>query len=157
MAVLPTTLPEPSESRNSERRIRGGSDDRSLPRVDGGTEEGLDPALPPRAPLEGREVRLPDPARTPRQVERILRSQGRHAVPRAAAARRAGVRREPLAGTRERHAAQVLPADGPRPDRALGSTRGLGRDDGRSGTRAGGSPMTPHDEYLDQGRRGVGG
>src|SRR6266540_1396395 len=157
MTVPPTTSLEPSESRNSEGRIRGASDDRSLPGVDGGTEEGLDPALPPRAPREGGEVRLPDPPRTPRPVVRILRSEGRHAVSRAAAPRRTRVRREPLAGAGERHAAEVLPPDGPRTDRALGGTRSLGRDDDRRGTRAEGSPMTPHDEYLDRVRRAMAG
>src|SRR6266545_31166 len=144
MTVPPTTSLEPSESRNSEGWIRGASDDRSLPGVDGGTEEGLDPALPPRAPREG-------------GVVRILRSEGRHAVSRAAAPRRTRVRREPLAGAGERHAAEVLPPDGPRTDRALGGTRSLGRDDDRRGTRAEGSPMTPHDEYLDRVRRAMAG
>src|SRR5207245_4027988 len=79
-----------TERRYSEPWIRGAADARSLPGVDRGTEEGLDPALPPRAPGEGGEVRFPDPPRTARPVERLFRPQGGDTVSGASAAR--GVR-----------------------------------------------------------------
>src|SRR5439155_1684751 len=73
-----STVPRPrtpsmTESRNTDGRIRGGPDDGSLPRVDRGAEEGLDPTVPARAPEQGGEVRVPDPARAARPVERELR------------------------------------------------------------------------------------
>src|SRR2546430_14096867 len=42
-----------TENRYSNRRLRGRPDAGNLPRVDGGAEEGIDPALPARAPREG--------------------------------------------------------------------------------------------------------
>src|SRR3989442_9412201 len=146
-----------TESRYSEARIRGEPDARSLAGVDRGAEEGLDPTVTARPPREGGEVRLPDPPRTAGSVERVLRPEGGDAVPSAPPARGARVRREPVAGAGERHAAEVLPAHGPRSDRVGGGPRDLGRDDGRRGTRPGGRPMTPPDEYLEQVRRAMSG
>src|SRR5207245_7937369 len=60
-------------------------------------------------------------------------------------------------GTGERHASEVLPAHGPRSDRVGGGPRDLGRHDGWRGTRPGGRPMTPPDEYLEQVRRAMSG
>src|SRR3989442_2610991 len=141
----------------SASRIRGESDGGSLPRVDRGAEEGLDPTVPARPPREGGEVRLPDPPRTARAVERVLRPEGGDAVPSAPPARGAGVRGEPVAGAGDRNAAEVLPAHGARSNRVGGSPRDLGRDDGRRGTRPGGRPMTPPEEYLEQVRRAMSG
>src|SRR5256885_7387552 len=146
-----------TESRYSEARIRGEPDARRFGGVDCGAEEGLDPTGSARPPCEGGEVRLPDPPRTAGPVERVLRSEGGDAVPGAPPARGARVRREPVAGAGERHAAKVLPAHGPRSDRVGGSPRDLGRDDGRRGTRPGGRPMTPPDAYLEQVRRAMSG
>src|SRR2546427_3735562 len=146
-----------TERRYSEPWIRGAADARSLPGVDGGTEEGLDPALPPRAPREGREVRVPDPPRTARPVERVLRPQGGDAVSGAPAARGARVRAEPVAGAGERHAEEVLPTHGPRADRAERGTGDLGRDDPRRGRGAGRSPMTPSEDYVGRVRRAMAG
>src|SRR5438552_15404240 len=99
---MPTAETNPSqratENRYSDRRLRGRPDAGNLPRVDGGAEEGIDPALPARAPREGGEVRVPDPARAEGPVERVLRSQGGDPVPGAAAARGAGLRLAALAG-----------------------------------------------------------
>src|SRR5713226_3284870 len=86
-----------AESRYSEARIRGPPDARSLAGVDRGAEERLHPALPPRPPREGGEVRLPDPPRAARSVERVLQSQRGDPVSGAAATRGARVRAEPLA------------------------------------------------------------
>src|SRR2546425_2164226 len=152
MGSLSTT-----ESRYSEARIRGALDARSLPGVDRGTEEGLDPALPPRASREGREVRVPDPPRTARSVERVLRPQGGDAVSGAPAARGARVRAEPVAGAGDRHAEEVLPAHGPRTDRAGRGAGELGRDDPRRGAGAGRSPMTPSEDYVGRVRRAMAG
>src|SRR5207244_5136686 len=153
---MPNSATNPSrvatENRYSDRRLRGRPDDRNLPRVDGGVEEGIDPALPARAPREGGEVRVPDPARAEGPVERVLRSQGGDAVPGAAAARGARLRLEPLAGADERHAAEVLPAHGPRPRGAPGGPRDLGRDDARRGTGPGRRPLTAADEELNEVR-----
>src|SRR5437879_8147305 len=146
-----------TENRYSNRRLRGRPDAGNLPRVDGGAEEGIDPALPARAPREGGEVRVPDPARAEGPVERLLRSQGGDAVPGAAAARGARLRFEPLAGADERHAAEVLSAHGPRSRGAPGGPRDLGRDDARRGAGRGRRPMTAEDDYLDEGRRGMAG
>src|SRR5438093_1175244 len=63
--------PSMTESRNTDGRIRGGPDDGSLPRVDRGAEEGLDPIVPARAPEEGGEVRVPDPPRAARPHRRV--------------------------------------------------------------------------------------
>src|SRR5437016_12402121 len=134
--------PSMTESRNTDGRIRGGPDDGSLPRVDRGAEEGLDPTVPARAPEQGGEVRVPDPARAARPVERVLRSQGGNPVSRVATPRGTGVRREPMAGADERDASEVLPAHGPRPDRAQGGVGRVGRDDPGSGARPRGSPVT---------------
>src|SRR5712692_1016521 len=151
------SIPRRPERPYSASRIRGESDGGSLPRVDRGTEERLDPTLPLGPPGEGGEVRVPDPPRAPRQVERLLRPQGGDPVPRASAARGAGVRPEPVAGAGERHASKVLPADGPRADCAHGGAGDLGRDDRRRRTRPGGRPMTAPDEYLDEVRRAMAG
>src|SRR2546425_8917744 len=152
-------LPKPPgpERPYSASRIRGESDAGSLPRVDRGTEERLDPTVLACPPGQGGEIRVPDPARAPRQVERVLRSQGGDAIPGAPAARGAGVRPEPVAGAGERHASEVLPAHGPRADRADGGARDLGRDDRRRRARPGGRPMTAPDEYLGQVRRAMAG
>src|SRR5690348_3660473 len=151
----------PSRSRPerpySASRIRGEPDAGSLPRVDRGTEEGFDPIVPAGPPGQGGEVRLSDPPRAPRQVERLLRSQGGDAVPGAPAARGTRVRPEPVAGAGERHASEVLPAHGPRSDRAHGGARNLGRDDRRRRTRLGGRPMTAPDEYLNEVRSAMAG
>src|SRR6267143_3257793 len=149
--------PEPStervpESRNSEARIRGASDARSLPGVDGRTEEGLDPALSPRVAREAGEIRLPDPPRVAGKVERLLRPEGGNALSGAAAARGAGVRREPMAGTEDRRAAQILSADDARSGRAEGSNRDMGRHDGGRRAGLGGSPIMSADEYLSEVR-----
>src|SRR5207302_8104285 len=118
MSIVPRPrTPSMTESRITDGRIRGGPDDGSLPRVDRGAEEGLDPTVPARAPEQGGEVRVPDPSRAARRVERILRSQGGNPVARVGTPRGTGVRREPMAGADERDASEVLPADGPRPDR----------------------------------------
>src|SRR5436309_3955346 len=146
-----------TERRYSEARIRGAPDARSLPGVDRGTEEGLDPALPPRAPGEGGEVRVPDPPRTARPVERLFRPQGGDPVSGAPAARGARVRAEPVAGARERRAEEVLPAHGPGADRAERGAGNLGRDDPRRGAGAGRGPMTPSEEYLGRVRRAMAG
>src|SRR2546422_7760963 len=152
-------LPKPPgpERPYSASRIRGESDAGSLPRVDRGTEERLDPTVLACPPGQGGEIRVPDPARAPRQVERVLRPQGGDAVSGASAARGAGVRPEPVAGAGKRHASEVLPAHGPRADRAGGGARDLGRDDRRRRARPGGRPMTAPDEYLGQVRRAMAG
>src|SRR5437763_4064647 len=115
---MPTAETNPSqratENRYSDLRLRGRPDAGNLPRVDGGVEEGIDPALPACAPREGGEVRVPDPARAEGPVERVLRSQGGDAVPGAAAARGARLRIEPLAGAEEQDATKVLSAHRPR-------------------------------------------
>src|SRR6266571_4758763 len=98
-----STLPRPrapsmTESRNMDGRIRGGPDDGSLPRVDRGTEEGLDPTVPARAPEQGGEVRIPDPPRAARPVERVLRPQGGNPLSGVATPRGTGIRPESMAG-----------------------------------------------------------
>src|SRR5205809_6381646 len=150
-----TTTPRPhspsmTKSQNTNDRIRGGPDDGSLPRVDRGAEEGLDPIVPARAPEQGGEVRVPDPPRAARPVERVLRSQGGNPVSRVATSRGTGIRPEPMAGADERDATEVLPAHGPRPDRAPGGIGGVGRDDPGRRARPRGSPMTADDDYLGQ-------
>src|SRR5437870_4721425 len=105
MSDLPIPRPERPYSAS---RIRGESDGGSLPRVDRGTEERVDPTVPVGPPGEGGEVRVPDPPRAARQVERLLRPQGGDAVSGASAARGAAVRPEPVAGAGERHASEVL-------------------------------------------------
>src|SRR2546422_2564865 len=152
-------LPKPPgpERPYSASRIRGEADGGSLPRVDRGTEERFDPTVPAGPPGQGREIRVPDPARAPRKVERLLRPQRGDAVPGAPAARGAGVLPEPVAGAGERHASEVLPAHGPRADRADGGARDLGRDDRRRRARPGGRPMTAPDEYLGQVRHAMAG
>src|SRR2546428_12845358 len=150
-------IPSRPERPYSASRIRGASDGGSLPRVDRGTEERVDPTVPLGPPGERGEIRVPDPPRAPRQVERLLRPQGGDAVPGASAARGAGVRPEPVAGAGERHASEVLPAHGPRADRADGGARDLGRDDRRRRARPGGRPMTAPDEYLDEVRHAMAG
>src|SRR6266566_7106312 len=127
--VRRTRTPSMTESRNTDGRIRGGPDDGSLPRVDRGAEEGLDPTMPARAPEQGGEVRVPDPPRAARPVERVFRSQGGNPLSGVATPRGTGVRRQPMAGADERDASEVLPADGPRPDRAPGGVGRVGRDD----------------------------
>src|SRR5438552_13471111 len=147
-----TRAPSMTESRNTDGRIRGGPDDGSLPRVDRGAEEGLDPTVPARAPEEGGEVRVPDPPRAARPVQRVLRSQGGNPVSRVATSRGTGIRPEPIAGADERDASEVLSADGPRPDRVAGGVGRVGRDHpGRRG-RPRGSPMPADDYYLGQVR-----
>src|SRR5439155_3758987 len=74
-----------------------------------------------------------------------------------AATRGTRVRAESVAGAGERHAEEILPAHGPRSDRASRGPRDLGRHDGRRRTRPGGRPMTPSDEYLEQVRRAMAG
>src|SRR5207253_1103338 len=152
-----TRAPSMPESRNTEGPIRGGPDDGSLPRVDRGAEEGLDPTMPARPPEQGGEVRVPDPARAARPVERVLRSQGGNLVSRVATPRGAGVRPEPMAGADEWDASEVLPAHGPRPDGAPGGVGRVGRDDPGRRARPRGSPMTADDEYLGQVRRSMMG
>src|SRR5438046_7164724 len=147
--------PSMTESRNTDGRIRGGPDDGSLPRVDRGAEEGLDPIVPARAPEEGGEVRVPDPPRAARPVERVLRSQGGNPVSRVATSRGTGIRPEPMAGADERDASEVLSADGPRPDRVAGGVGRVGRDDPGRRARPRGSPMTADDDYLGQVRRAM--
>src|SRR2546422_2559438 len=88
--------PSATESQNMEGRIRGGPDDGSLARVDGRAEEGFDPTLPARAPDDGGEVRVPDPPRTARPVQRVLRSEGGDSISRVATPRGTGFRREPV-------------------------------------------------------------
>src|SRR2546426_10565490 len=124
MSDLP--IPSRPERPYSASRIRGESDGGSLPRVDRGAEEGLDPTVPARPPREGGEVRLPDPPRTARAVERVLRPEGGDAVPSAPPARGAGGRGEPGAGARHRKAAEELQAPGTRPDRDSGRPLALG-------------------------------
>src|SRR5256885_10985428 len=155
MSDLP--IPSRPERPYSASRIRGESDGGSLPRVDRGTEERVDPTVPLGPPGERGEIRVPDSPRAPRQVERLLRPQGGDAVPGATAARGAGVRPEPVAGAGERHASQVLPAHGPRADRADGGARDLGRDDRRRPARPGGRPMTAPDGDLDRVRHALAG
>src|SRR3989454_3081127 len=149
--------PSATESRNMQGRIRGRLDDGSLARVDGRAEEGFDPTLSTRAPDDGGEVRLPDPPRTARPVQRVLRSEGGDSVSRVATPRGTGFRREPVAGADERDAAEVLPAHGPRPDRLAGGVGRLGRDDEGRRARPRGSPVTADDEYLGQVRRAMMG
>src|ERR1700752_653206 len=151
--------PEPSrpERPYSATRIRGESDGGSLPRVDRGTEERFDPIVPLGPPGQGGEIRIPDPSRAPGPVERILRPEGGDVVSGASTPRGAGVRREPVAGAGERHAPEVLPAHGPRPDGPEGGAGDLGRHDRGRRTRPGGRPMTAPDEYLDQVRRAMAG
>src|SRR5207247_7561589 len=146
-----------TESRNSEARIRGAPDARSLAGVDRGAEERLDPTVFARPPREGGEIRVPDSPRTARSVGRVLRSQGRDPVSGLAATRGTRVRAESVAGAGERHAEEILPAHGPRSDRASRGPRDLGRHDGRRRTRPGGRPMTPSDEYLGPVRRAMAG
>src|SRR2546428_100435 len=155
MSDLP--IPSRPERPYSASWIRGESDGGSLLRVDRRAEEGLDPTVPARPARERGEVRVPDPSRTARAVERVLRSKGGDVVPGAPPARGARFREEPVAGAGDRNASKVLPAHGPRSDRVGGSPRDLGRDDGRRGTRPGGRSMTPPDEYLEQVRRAMSG
>src|SRR6266566_22053 len=155
--VRRTRTPSMTESRNTDGRIRGGPDDGSLPRVDRGAEEGLDPTVPARAPEQGGEVRVPDPPRAAGPVQRVLRSQGGNPVSRVATSRGAGVRPESMAGADERDAPEVLPAHGPRPDRLAGGVGRLGRDDEGRRARPRGSPVTADDEYLGQVRRAMMG
>src|SRR5467141_2255756 len=158
MSTVPLThTPSMTESRNTDGRIRGGPEDGSLPRVDRGAEEGLDPTVPARAPEQGGEVRVPDPARAARPVKRVLRSQGGNPLSRVATSRGTGVRRERRAVADGRDASEVLPAHGPRPDRAPGGVGGVGRDDPGRGARPRGSPMTADDEYLGQVSRAMMG
>src|SRR5713226_5677348 len=158
MTIDPRTGTNPAtESRNSEGRIRGERDARDLPRVDGRAEERVDPALPPRPPHVGGEVRLSDPPRASGAIERLLRSERGHAVSGPSTPRGTGLRIESLAGADERDAPKVLPPHGSRshrPPRGLGD---LGRDDPRRGTRPGGSPMTSSDAYLADVRRAMAG
>src|SRR5207245_7061644 len=119
-------VPSRPERPYSASRIGGESDGGSLPEVRRGTEERVDPTVPLGPPGERGEIRVPDPPRAPRQVERLLRPQGGDAVPGASAARGAGVRPEPVAGAGERHASEVLPAHGPRAARADGGARDMG-------------------------------
>src|SRR5439155_15861089 len=95
-----------TENRYSNRRLRGRPDAGNLPRVDGGAEEGIDPALPARAPREGGEVRVTNPARAEGPVERLLRPQGVDAVRGAAAAPGGPLRFEPPAAADERERAR---------------------------------------------------
>src|SRR3989454_10573640 len=155
MSDLP--IPSRPERPYSACRIRGESDGGSLPRVDRGTEERVDPTMPLGPPVKGGEIWVPDPWRAPRQVERLLRSQGGNAVPGPSAARGAGVRPEPLAAAGERHASEVLSAHGSRPDGADGGARDLGRNDRWRRARLGGRSMTPTDGYLEQVRRAMSG
>src|SRR2546428_2609799 len=155
MSDLP--IPSRPERPYSASWIRGESDGGSLPRVDRRAEEGLDPTVPARPARERGEVRVPDPSRTARAVERVLRSKRGDVVPGAPPARGARFREEPVAGAGDRNASKVLPAHGPRSDRVGGSPRDLGRDDGRRGTRPGGRSMTPPAEYLEQVRRAMSG
>src|SRR3989441_12049798 len=140
-------LPKPPgpERPYSASRIRGESDAGSLPRVDRGTEERLDPTVLAGPPGQGGEIRVPDPARAARQVERLLRPQGGDAVSGASAARGAAVRPEPGAGAGERHGSEGIPAYGPRADRADGGARDLGRGDRPRPARPGGRPQTRPD------------
>src|SRR2546430_12961867 len=149
--------PSATESRNMQGRIRGRLDDGSLARVDGRAEEGFDPTLSTRAPDDGGEVRVPDPPRTARPVQRVLRSEGGDSVSRVATLRGLGFRREPVSRADERDAAEVLPAQGPRPDRLAGGVGRLGRDDEGRRARPRGSPVTADDEYLGQVRRAMMG
>src|SRR5207249_10514966 len=105
-----TRAPSMTESRNTDGRIRGGPDDGSLPRVDRGAEAGLDPTVPARAPQQGGEVRVPDPPRAARPVERVLRSHGGNPVSRVATSRGTGNRPEPMATAHQRDGSQGLPA-----------------------------------------------
>src|SRR3989442_5688307 len=134
-----------TESRYSVPRIRGEPDARSLAGVDRGAEKGLDPTVPARPAREEGEVRVPDSPRTPRAVERVLRSEGGDVVPGAPAARGARVRAEPVAGTGERHASEVLTAHGPRSARVGGGPRGLGPHGSRHGTGPWRRPIEPPD------------
>src|SRR5206468_2478989 len=158
---MPDSATNPSrgatENRYSDRRLRGRPDAGNLPRVDGGVEEGIDPALPACPPREGGEVRVPDPARAEGPVERVLRSQGGDAVPGAAAARGARLRLEPLAGAEERDAPKVLSAHRPRSRGAPRGPRDLGHDDARRGAGPGRRPMTAADAYLNEVRRSMAG
>src|SRR5207245_771113 len=74
MSRLPT--PSRPERPYSASRIRGESDGGSLPRVDRGTQERVDPTVPLGPPGQGGEIRVPDPPRAPRPVERVLRADG---------------------------------------------------------------------------------
>src|SRR2546425_2135519 len=150
-------IPSRPERPYSACRIRGESDGGSLPRVDRGTEERIDPTMPLGPPVKGGEIWVPDPWRAPRQVERVLRPQRGDAVPGPSAARGAGFRPEPMAAAGERHASEVLSAHGSRPDGADGGARDLGRDDRWRRARLGGRSMTPTDGYLEQVRRAMSG
>src|SRR5437867_2026569 len=158
---MPNSATNPSrgatENRYSDLRLRGRPDAGNLPRVDGGVEEGIDPALPACTPREGGEVRVPDPARAEGPVERVLRSQGGDAVPGAAAARGARLRLEPLAGAEERDATKVLSAHRPRSRGAPRGPRDLGHDDAWRGAGPGRRPMTAADAYLNEVRRSMAG
>src|SRR2546428_2948856 len=127
MSDLP--IPLRPERPYSASRIRGESDGGSLPRVDRGTEERVDPTVPLGPPGERGEIRVPDSPRAPRQVERLLRPQGGDAVPGATAARGAGGRPEPGGGAGERHAPARIPGHGPPggPRAAGGRGAGAGR------------------------------
>src|SRR2546428_7333309 len=118
-------IPSRPERPYSASRIRGASDGGSLPRVDRGTEERVDPTVPLGPPGERGEIRVPDPPRAPRQVERLLRPQGGDAVPGATAARGAGDPPEPDAGAGERHPSAERPALRPPADPAAGGAPAL--------------------------------
>src|SRR5712692_10072376 len=105
MTIDPRNGTNPAtESRYIEGRIRGGWDARDLPRVDGRAEERIDPAVPPRPPRVGGEVRLSDPPRAPGPIERLLRSEGGHPVSGPSTPRGTELRLESLAGADQRHA-----------------------------------------------------
>src|SRR3989442_7485510 len=134
MSDLP--IPLRPERPYSASRIRGESDGGSLPRVDRGTEERVDPTVPLGPPGERGEIRVPDSPRAPRQVERLLRPQGGDAVPGATAARAAGGRPQPLAGAGERHGSQVVAAHRPLCGRPSALDPPLGTQYRRHATRA---------------------
>src|SRR2546428_14181143 len=108
MSDLP--IPSRPERPYSASRIRGESDGGSLPRVDRGTEERVDPTVPLGLPGERGEIRVPDPPRAPRQVERLHRPQRGDALPGAFTPLGAGVRPETVALSRRVIASGVLPA-----------------------------------------------
>src|SRR2546430_246349 len=92
MSDLP--IPSRPERPYSASRIRGESDGGSLPRVDRGTEERVDPTVPLGPPGERGEIRVPDPPRARESPPRVPRRERRERerVPRGD---RLGGRRRP--------------------------------------------------------------
>src|SRR2546422_6383200 len=136
----------------------GGRPDAGTQRgMDGGAEEGVDPALAARAAVRGAEVRLPAHQGDPRALRGLLRPQRGDVVPGAAAARGAGLRPERVGRAGGGGPAEVLHGHRPRPDRAREGEEGVAEHGGQLGPHPPEVPMTAVDAYLAQVSRGMAG